>query len=164
MNIRQLSRLLLFSAVLLWSIGSSFAADKYIGPDRDANGNIVPTPIGDACVEPTDVMRANHMEYLLHKRDLTMHQGIRTKQHSLAECINCHATPGEDGKVARITDEKHFCASCHQAASVKLDCFECHADRPVKYFSSQLPSKNVFAFNHALIPTTPQVVLNRKVQ
>ncbi len=161
-NIRQLSKVLLASAILLWSVGS-FAASNYSGPNRDASGNIVPTPKGEKCVEPTADMRANHMEYLLHKRDKTMHEGIRTKQHSLVECIQCHVTPGEDGKVARITNEKHFCASCHRSASVTLDCFECHADRPAEYFSSELPHKDVFALNPALT-TTPHVVLNRKVQ
>jgi hypothetical protein len=133
-NINRLSKQLLSTALLLWSV-TGFASGNYSGPDRDENGNIVPTPKGEACVEPTADMRANHMKYLLHKRDKTMRQGIRTSKHSLVECINCHATPDKDGKIARVTDEKHFCASCHQAASVKLDCFECHADRPVSAFS-----------------------------
>ena len=30
------------------------------------------------CVEPTDDMRKNHMEYILHQRDATVHEGIRT--------------------------------------------------------------------------------------
>jgi hypothetical protein len=139
-NINRFLKQLLTTVLLLWSV-SGFASGNYSGPDRDDNGNIVPTPKGDACVEPTADMRANHMKYLLHKRDKTMHQGIRTSKHSLVACINCHATPGEDGKIARVTDEQHFCASCHKAASVKLDCFECHADRPVSAFSqNQQPS------------------------
>ena len=80
MNIRQFSRLLLTSALLLWSIGSFAANSGYSGPDRDANGNIVPTPKGEKCVEPTDVIRATHMDLLKHKRDLTVHEGIRTKK------------------------------------------------------------------------------------
>lgn len=162
MNIRQLFRLLLTSALLLWSV-ASFAASNYGGPNRDASGNIVPTPKGEKCVEPTDDMRANHMEYLLHKRDQTMHEGIRTKQHSLVECINCHVTPAKDGKIARIDDEKHFCASCHQQASVTLDCFECHADRPVETFS-RLPAKDLFALEQNISSSIPHVVMNRKVQ
>ena len=159
MNSRQLSKLLLTSALLLWSLGS-FATGNFSGPSRDTSGNIVPTPKGEKCVEPTADMRANHMEYLKHKRNETMRQGIRTKKNSLVECINCHVTPGEDGKVARISDEKHFCASCHQAASVTLDCFECHADRPAEYFS-KLPGKDIFALNPALDSTKPYVALNR---
>ena len=139
MNIRQLTSLLLTTLILSWSL-SAFAASgsQFTGPDRDVNGNIVPTPKGEKCVEPVADMRANHMKYLLHKRDETVHQGIRTKKHSLVECINCHVTPDNNGNVARITSDEHFCSSCHRAVSVTLDCFECHADRSVESFS-QLP-------------------------
>ena len=81
------------------------------------------------CVEPTDEMRKNHMEYILHQRDETVHEGIRTKQHSLVECINCHVSDAPDAP--RISSEEHFCNSCHTYAAVKVDCFQCHADRPV---------------------------------
>lgn len=115
---------------------SNFSGSDFSGPDRDAKGNIVPTPKGENCVEETSFMRKNHMDLLLHKRDETVHKGIRTKKHSLTECINCHATPDEDGKIARIldADSKHFCSTCHAAVALSLDCFECHADRPVASF------------------------------
>ncbi|MBC8210040.1 MAG: Hdr-like menaquinol oxidoreductase cytochrome c subunit [Gammaproteobacteria bacterium] len=141
----------------------SLASGQYTGPDRDANGNIVPTPKGEKCVEPTADMRANHMQYLLHKRDKTMYQGIRSKQHSLVECINCHATPANDGKIARVSESKHFCASCHLSVSVKLDCFECHADRPVSAFS-QLPARDFIALQSETDLAKPQVAMHREVQ
>jgi len=81
------------------------------------------------CVEPVDDMRRNHMEYILHQRDKTMHEGIRTRQHSLVECINCHVSDAPDAP--RYSSEEHFCNSCHTYASVRIDCFQCHADRPV---------------------------------
>lgn len=167
MNTRHSFRLLMTAVFLLWSF-NSFATSQYSGPNRDANGNIVPTPKGEKCVEPTADMRANHMKYLLHKRDKTMHQGIRTEQHSLVKCISCHVTPDNDGQVARVFDEdsKHFCASCHISASVKLDCFECHADRPVEMFS-QVPSVQQIARDvNQLIDQSPMphVVMNRKDQ
>jgi len=123
-------KLILTAALLLLS---GFSLNSLAAGETRA---ISPTPLGEACVEPTDVMRANHMDFLLHQRDKTMHQGIRTKQHSLTECINCHATPGEDGKIARVSTPEHFCAGCHTFVGVKLDCFECHADRPVSSFSA----------------------------
>ena len=89
------------------------------------------------CVEPTADMRKNHMEYILHQRDETVHEGIRDKQHSLNECINCHVSDAPDAP--RVSSEKHFCSSCHSYASVSIDCFQCHADRPVKT-SSHTPS------------------------
>lgn len=85
------------------------------------------------CVEPVPVMRRNHMKYLLRHRDLTMHEGIRTKKFSLKECIDCHNAPSpKDGKVASIEDKNHdhFCSTCHSYAAVKIDCFDCHSDKP----------------------------------
>ncbi len=85
---------------------------------------------GDQCVEDTAFMRRNHMKMLHHQRDETMHNGIRTKQFSLKECIDCHAVPGTDGQPVKVSDPKHFCRSCHDYAAVKVDCFECHASTP----------------------------------
>ena len=82
------------------------------------------------CVEPVEEMRKNHMEYILHQRDETMYQGIRTRQYSLEECINCHVSDAPDAP--RYGNTEHFCSSCHTYASVQIDCFQCHADRPVK--------------------------------
>ena len=82
------------------------------------------------CVEPTEDMRKNHMKYILHKRDETMHSGIRTSRHSLKECINCHVSDAPDAP--RVSSTQHFCNSCHSYAAVHIDCFQCHADRPVR--------------------------------
>lgn len=82
---------------------------------------------GDKCVAPTDDMRRNHMKYLKHHRDETMHQGIRTKQFSLKGCVECHASPKNNSVVG--TNE-NFCQGCHAYTGVKLDCFECHATKP----------------------------------
>ena len=78
------------------------------------------------CVEPTDVMRRDHMKFLLHQRDRTMREGVRTKKHSLAGCVECHAAT----KTGSVIGEQGFCQSCHSYTSVKLDCFECHASKP----------------------------------
>lgn len=81
---------------------------------------------GERCVEDTPFMRRNHMELILHQRDETMHAGIRTKKHSLKNCINCHADP----KTNSVLGENGFCQDCHAYASVKMDCFSCHSDKP----------------------------------
>ncbi len=104
------------------------------------------------CVEPTDEMRANHMEYILDQRDATMHEGIRTKQYSLVECINCHVSDAPDAP--RIDSEKHFCNSCHTYASVSIDCFQCHADRPVKASGYQHQSRINTGQAHATADTS----------
>ncbi len=82
------------------------------------------------CVEPTDIMRSDHMKFLFQQRDATVLDGIRTEKYSLTGCINCHAQPAKDGKIVRAEDPEYFCTACHQYTSVKIDCFECHSDRP----------------------------------
>jgi hypothetical protein len=77
------------------------------------------------CVEPVEVMRRWHMEFIRHQRDKTMHQGIRTSKHSLVGCIDCHVSPGAD-----IHSKEHFCTACHSYAAVRVDCFQCHAGTP----------------------------------
>ena len=97
------------------------------------------TPLPDVhepegeCVEEEDVMRRDHMNFILHQRDETMHRGIRTSKYSFAECIDCHVQPDENGNIASFESEEHFCTTCHQYAAVSIDCFDCHADRPQKF-------------------------------
>lgn len=94
----------------------------------------VPKPViqkakGEQCVEDTDFMRKNHMKVLNHQRDKTVHEGIRTKQYSLKNCIECHATPNEKGE-RTVLGKDNFCQSCHSYAAVKIDCFQCHSSKP----------------------------------
>ncbi len=92
------------------------------------------------CVRPTEFMRRNHMELLLHKRDETMYNGIRTKKESLQNCIECHAGKDVEGKAIPVNAPGQFCSSCHTYASVKLDCFECHRTTPeVTKKSAKIP-------------------------
>lgn len=97
-----------------------------------AEGTRVPLPSftvdrSTTCVAPPDVMRRTHMEMLKHRRDRTVHQGLRGGDESLNRCLSCHAdkTTG-----AAIGAPDAFCQSCHDYAGVTLDCFECHQGRP----------------------------------
>ncbi len=85
---------------------------------------------GQGCVEPTDVMRRSHMDFLLHQRDATVYEGIRTVKHSLKACIDCHVSHDQQNKPVAINAEGQFCQACHVYAAVKVDCFECHATKP----------------------------------
>ena len=85
---------------------------------------------GEQCVEETSFMRKNHMELLLHQRDKTVHEGIRTKKHSLKECFTCHVVKDASNKPVTVKDPKHFCRECHDYAAVKVDCFQCHSSVP----------------------------------
>ena len=77
---------------------------------------------GDACVAPTEEMRRNHMNRLLHQRDRTLRQGIREPRFSLKRCVECHA----GRETGSVLGKDGFCSSCHTYASVSIDCFECH--------------------------------------
>ena len=78
---------------------------------------------GERCVEDAATMRRDHMRFLEHQRDATVHGGIRGAKHSLRGCIDCHASAKTGSVAAARTD---FCAACHIYAAVKVDCFECH--------------------------------------
>ena len=115
--------------VLAGMAGASLAADQ--GNDKTG----IPFPAiamgqGDACVEDTDFMRRNHMDLLNHQRDETVIKGVRTKQHSLKECIDCHVVKGPDAVPVTVSSPQHFCRSCHDYAAVSVDCFQCHESRP----------------------------------
>lgn len=103
------------------------------GHAGESTRRIAPVPAkgqGDKCVADTDFMRRYHMTELDHQRDDTVHEGIRTKQFSLKQCIDCHQVKGSDGKAVTVSDPKHFCRTCHDYAAVTVDCFDCHASRP----------------------------------
>ena len=126
-NVTMKSGLLTLLAVaVLWVPALVRAGDSLLPAVPEAQRRVSET---QGCVEPTADMRRNHMKYILHQRDETMHEGIRTKQFSLEECIDCHVSSAPDAP--RVSSDQHFCNSCHTYAAVNIDCFECHADRPL---------------------------------
>ena len=90
----------------------------------------VPMGRGGQCVEPIEIMRRDHFEFIKHQRDQTVYHGIRGSKHSLAGCIDCHASKGTDGEFLPINAEGQFCQTCHTYAAVKIDCFTCPATVP----------------------------------
>ncbi len=122
------------------------------------------------CVKPVDDMRKNHMDYIIHQRDDTMREGIRTEQFSLDECIECHNAPSKDGKVASSKSDEHFCSTCHTYAAVKIDCFSCHADKPqnTQYRHSlsgkSMPHHSQFATQKLNAETLQMLTTNKESQ
>lgn len=113
------------------ALAAALVAWTVCAPAR-AEGSRVPLPTVNVdrstqCVAPPAVMRRSHMEMLKHRRDKTVHLGIRGGDESLNRCLSCHAdkTTG-----AAIGARDAFCQSCHDYAGVTLDCFECHQGRP----------------------------------
>ena len=111
--------------------------------DSELGQVAIPQPakpaMAEACVEPVEVMRREHMNFLMHQRDATVIDGERGSKHSLTGCMDCH-NPSDSAETAiRYPEPEHFCAGCHLYASVKIDCFECHADRGLgEYQQSRL--------------------------
>ena len=95
---------------------------------------VIPAATGDSdsCVEPTDLMRREHMNFLVHQRDDTVLSGIRGAKHSLVGCIGCHVQEDARGAAIPVNAEGQFCESCHSFAGASLDCFECHATVPAE--------------------------------
>ena len=113
--------------LLLLVCAVSLAAENITVPSGRVPKPTVEQGKGDKCVEDTEFMRKNHMKLLLHQRDETVHKGIRTKKYSLQNCIECHASQKTNSVIG---SNQNFCQSCHSYAAVKLDCFECHANKP----------------------------------
>jgi hypothetical protein len=116
----------------------------------------VPKPVieparGGQCVEDPATMRRDHMKFLKHQRDETVHGGVRGAKHSLKACIECHASQTSQSVAATKTN---FCVSCHSFAAVKIDCFECHATQPAA----------TSAFHPLLHPTGTTAQLTRLVR
>lgn len=122
-SIRSILRVL----ALLGTVVGLAAAST--GVTAGANTPALEKGKGDKCVEDTQFMRRNHMDLLKHHRNETMRKGIRTTKHSLKGCVDCHAG-SKTGSVATGKDD--FCAACHTYAAVKLDCWDCHATKPMK--------------------------------
>lgn len=119
-----------------------FAAGMVRATDSAAKsggpGPVVKIYRGGQCVEDTEYMRRHHMKVILHQRDETVHRGIRTTKHSLKNCVNCHADPATNS----VLGQDGFCSSCHEYASVKIDCFSCHTDKADKGALATMPAVN----------------------
>ena len=86
-------------------------------------------------------MRKKHFEFLYHQRDLTVLDGIRTKNHSLANCIDCHVSYDNNAKPIPINSEGQFCYVCHIETATNIDCFSCHATVP-RYNETKSQNEN----------------------
>lgn len=127
-SLAKLRELLTFRRVVLVAallVGSTVAAASGTGGNVAGADTQVDKPEGK-CVKETSYMARNHMEELKHHRDETMRKGIRTKEFSLQNCIDCHASK----KTNSVLGAEGFCQKCHAKVAVKPDCFECHSSKP----------------------------------
>ncbi len=83
-----------------------------------------PPPGGEKnCVEDVKTMRSSHMQLLNEWRDNVLRDGNRTtvevdgvkyRKGLQTACLKCHS------------NKEKFCDSCHEYASVKPLCWDCH--------------------------------------
>lgn len=131
MSLRRSARLLLAALVAGAVTLAAFAAGRVPQPAFEVDTSTT-------CVAPPAEMRRTHMDLLKHRRDRTVHAGVRGGKTSLETCIDCHAT--KTGGVTGRPDA--FCEACHAYAGVRLDCFECHqSQRGATLSGAQGPSR-----------------------
>lgn len=132
---------------LIGAAAAALAVLALAGAPVEAGDGRVPLPglakaKGDKCVEPADIMRRNHPDFLKTQRDATMHLGIRDGKYSLTGCIDCHAAADPKAADPKAKSIEPFCESCHAYAAVKLDCWSCHNPKltdAVKQAAQSLP-------------------------
>lgn len=103
--------------IILVPLILSFAGYVLGGEAEDALFLEMPADTSKGCVESAEYMRLHHMELLKDLREQTVREGKPGKV-TFDTCRECHLS------------EKKFCNRCHEAASVRLDCFGCHGERP----------------------------------
>jgi cytochrome c553 len=117
--------LVIFISFALISISSAY--------ENPVSGNSEAAQSTEQYHDSVSVIRKMHPEFLNHKRDKTLRQGVRTEENSLKGCVNCHANKDEKtNQYHSVNQQDQFCSTCHQKTSVSVDCFSCHRTTPGK--------------------------------
>ena len=104
--------LVLMAAPLLYAVIGFAARPETRAPWLE------PAAPNTTCILPKVSMRYQHMKHLKSLRDEVVREGKRenlTHAQGLASCRSCHA------------HREQFCDRCHEQASVRPECFDCHA-------------------------------------
>jgi cytochrome c len=109
--------LVIFVVILLFPLWYNLGKAQYTEPELQLPEQ------EEECIEPTEWIRANHMELLDDWRDKVVRDGYAlyvTAQGQEVEmslqktCMSCHTNKGE------------FCDKCHDTAAVSPYCWDCH--------------------------------------
>ncbi|NLC77188.1 MAG: sulfate reduction electron transfer complex DsrMKJOP subunit DsrJ [Clostridia bacterium] len=96
-----------------------------LAPELDLDTPAIAQLADKKCIEPTGVMREEHMQLLEQWRDQAVRMGNRyyeasdgtVYQASLQNtCLDCHSNKSD------------FCDRCHDYGKVSPDCWTCHLD------------------------------------
>ena len=108
---------ILFVAACTFPFWINAGSGSYVRPALEKPANAT------ECIEPLAVMQSEHMRILIEWRDAAVRDGKRSYvaadgkiwEASLQNtCMKCH------------TDRQAFCGACHDANSVRPDCWTCH--------------------------------------
>jgi hypothetical protein len=97
-----------------------------LGRGRGAPPELQKPAEGTRCIEPTPIMRAQHMEILNRWRDAVVRRGEtvyvagdgqRYRISLTGTCLRCHVEPAK------------FCIKCHEYAGVQAFCWDCHQEK-----------------------------------
>jgi hypothetical protein len=102
--------------VLLIFIPLIYSLSSFVFASSDSESEIflqLPDAKYKNCVRATEYMRHHHWELLRAVREDVVRYGKRSEV-SLRNCKNCHTSRAE------------FCNKCHDAVSMKPDCYGCH--------------------------------------
>jgi hypothetical protein len=107
-------------ALLLMAVPLLYGVVTFAARENSPLPWLEPAKSGTTCILPREPMRYLHMTYLKTLRDQVVRQGDRsqvtgTYAQGITSCRRCHE------------HREMFCNKCHEAASVRLDCFNCHS-------------------------------------
>ena len=78
------------------------------------------------CVLPKAEMKAGHMKILDLWRDSVVRKGKRTYVNDSGKEFNMSLSSGEKSCIGCHSNKAEFCDRCHDYASVRPYCWDCH--------------------------------------
>ena len=105
---------LFLALIILIPLGYSVVSYVFAQNNQTAEPFLeMPDPQYTDCIKDTEYMRYHHWELLRKTREEIVRYGIRGDV-GLKKCGECH------------TSRERFCQKCHDAVSMKPDCYGCH--------------------------------------
>jgi len=116
--------LAVFVATVLFPLGFNF------GKSAPAPEPILTAKAKTAgyCVLPKEEMKAGHMQILDDWRDTVVRKSQRMYKSTNGKVFNMSLSTGENSCLGCHSNKAEFCDRCHNYASVRPYCWDCHND------------------------------------
>ncbi|MBW2660656.1 MAG: sulfate reduction electron transfer complex DsrMKJOP subunit DsrJ [Deltaproteobacteria bacterium] len=82
------------------------------------------------CLEPKAFMKAEHMQILDVWRDSVVRTANRVYVNKNGKKFNMSLSSGENSCMGCHSNKADFCDKCHDYASVRPYCWDCHIEPP----------------------------------